>query len=44
MLLGLWRLVRDGRAAAARALAGSLVRAEYVTALLAGVDRALVTD
>ena len=37
VLIGLWRLVRDGRANAARALSASLVNALHVKPLLDGV-------
>ena len=41
VIVGLWRLVRDGRSDAAYALAGALVDDDHVDALLGGIARAI---
>ena len=41
VIVGLWRLVRDGRSDAAYALAGSLVDDDHVDALLGGIARVI---
>ena len=41
VIVGLWRLVRDGRSDAAYALAGALVDDDHVDALLGGIARVI---
>ena len=41
VIVGLWRLVRDGRSDAAYAIAGALVDDDHVDALLGGIARAI---
>ena len=41
VIVGLWRLVRDGRSDAAYALAGSLVDDDHVDALLGGIAQVI---
>lgn len=44
LIVALWRLVRDRRADAARALAAGLVDARHADVLLDGIARALAAD